>query len=217
MTTIEEGFTLAKDTVSNVNEHIPVLAEYAEKCTSIAELGVDKMTTTWAFMKGLRFNKKKKKQIICVDIAGKPSSFDRMGDIGTKNRITMEFIESDSTLVTLPKSDLLYIDTAHHYALLTKELERHHGNISKYIIVHNTEIDGKYGELVRMCYYTDINQVCQAHNYDVNDVVKGLQPAIMEFLEKHQEWKVEKHLPNNNGLTILARTPPTLASQLLMS
>jgi hypothetical protein len=205
MSTIEEGFNHAKDTPSNVHEHIPILAEYAEKCTSVVELGVDRMTTTWAFLKGIRFNKKKKKTLLCVDIQGKPEPFDSMAEIAKKNRITMEFLQGNSSDVTLPKSDLLYIDTAHHYALLSRELAKHHSKINKYIIMHNTEIDGKHGEVVRMCYYADIATMCQTFGYKEEDVVKGLQSAIVEFLEAHKEWKIEKHLPNNNGLTILVR------------
>lgn len=205
MSTIEEGFNQAKDTPSNVHEHIPVLAEYAEKCSSVVELGVDRMITTWAFLKGVRFNKKKKKAVLCVDIQGKPQAFDTIAELAKKNRITLEFIQGNSSDVTIPKSDMLYIDTAHHYALLSRELAKHHAKINKYIIIHNTEIDGKHGEIVRMCYYADIADMCKTFGYKDVDVVRGLQPAIVEFLEAHKEWKIEKHLTNNNGLTILVK------------
>jgi hypothetical protein len=38
--------------------------------------------------------------------------------------------------------------------------------------------------------------------------MKGLWPAVEEFLAAHPEWKIEKRFTNNNGLTILARDPP---------
>jgi hypothetical protein len=205
MTTIEEGYNRVKDTPSNVNEHIPILAEYAEKCSSVAELGVNQMVTTWAFLKGLRFNKKKKKSLLCVDIEGKPVHFDTIVELAKKNRMTMDFIEGDSGKVDIPKVDLLFIDTAHHYAQLRRELEKHHSKVKKYIIMHNTEIDGKYGETVRMCYYHDMDELCAKFDFKAEEVVKGLQPAITDFMAHHPEWKIEKHLMNNNGLTILAR------------
>lgn len=205
MTTIEEGFNNAKNTPSNVNEHIQVLADYAEKCSSIAELGVDKMVTTWAFLKGLRFNKKKKKNLYCVDITGKPSAFDGIAELAKKNQINIEFTQGNSMKLQIPKVDLLFIDTAHHYAQLKKEFELHHERVKKYIILHNTEIDGKHGEVVRMCYYTDINSLCKENGFIPEDVVKGLQPAILEFIQTHPEWKIEKHLSNNNGLTVLSK------------
>jgi hypothetical protein len=205
MTTIEQGFNTAKETPSNVNEHIPFLADYAEKCTSVAELGVNEMVTTWAFLKGLRFNKKKKKHLICVDKENKPDKFDGINDIAKKNGITMEFIKDDSTKVDLPKVDMLFIDTTHHYAQLKRELEKHHSKVKKYIVMHNTEIDGKYGEVIRMCYYYDIKGLKENYGYNVEDVCKGLQPAIDDFLSEHHEWKVEQVFKNNNGMTILSK------------
>lgn len=203
--TIDEGFTWAKDTVSNVHEHIPVLATYAEKCSSVAELGVNEMITTWSFLKGLRFNKKKKKVLICVDINDKPAPFDSVVELAKKNRISMEFLRGDSGTVTLPKVDMLFIDTAHHYAQLHRELEHHYTRVNKYIVMHNTLIDGEFGEIVRMCYYYDVNKMAEHFNYNVKDMCKGLQPAIDEFLANHPDWKLDQQLANNNGLTILVK------------
>jgi hypothetical protein len=203
--TIEDGYTWAKDTVSNIFEHIPVLYEYAEKCSAVAELGVNDMTSTWSFIKGLRFNKNKKKHLVCVDIADKPVVFDSIAELAKKHRITMEFIKGDSGRVEIPKVDMLFIDTTHHYAQLSRELELHHSRVSKYIVMHNTEIDGKHSEIVRMCYYYDVSAIANEFGYDVKEMCMGLQPAIDDFVAAHPEWKVEKQLSNNNGLTILAR------------
>lgn len=205
ITTIEEGFNTVSKTISNVNEHIPILAEYAEKCTSVAELGIREMTTTWAFLKGLRFNKKKKKVLIGVDIAGQPERYEQMTQLATKNRITMEFVKGDSKSVQLPKVDLLYIDTTHFYLQLIKELENHHNNVKKYIIMHNTEVDAQYGEILRMCYYFDVPKMAQELGCRIEDLCKGTAYAIEEFLQKHPEWRLEQHFKNNNGLTILTR------------
>jgi hypothetical protein len=205
ITTIEEGFQNAKETPSNVNEHITVLADYSEKCTSVAELGVNEMISTWAFIKGLRFNKKKKKHIVCVDIAGKPKQFDEISALAKKNKITMEFLEGDSGTVDLPRVDMLFIDTMHHYAQLMKELEKHHSRVKKYIVMHNTEVDSVYGEVVRMCYYYNVKQMQEKFGYSVKDMCKGLKPAIDDFVAKHPEWRVEKVFKNNNGMTILSR------------
>lgn len=205
ISTIVDGFNLMKDNVSNINEHIPVLAEYAEKCSHVVELGVSDMVTAWGFLKGLRFNKKKKKQLICVDLQDKPARFDSIVELAKKNTITMEFLKANSLTMTIPKTDMLFIDTEHHYAQLIRELEKHCDNVKQYIIMHNTEIDGRYGEIIRMCYYYDVDELQKKNGFKVKDICKGLGYAIEEFLEKHKEWRVEKHLPNNNGLTILAR------------
>jgi hypothetical protein len=205
VSTIDEGYKWAKDTPSNIHEHIEMLSEYAEKCTSVVELGVNEMVSSWAFIKGLRFNKKKKKHLVCVDNAGKPSKFDGINDLAKKNKITMEFVEGDSNEIEIPKVDLLFIDTIHTYAQLSRELERHHSNVKKYIIMHNTECDGKYGEVIRMCYYYNIKDLVKKYGYPIAEMCKGLQPAIDDFLKNHPEWKLEKQVRNNNGMTVLAR------------
>lgn len=206
MTTIEEGFSTYKNKPSNIHEHMSVLAEYAEKCTSVVELGVSEMITTWAFMKGLRFNKKKKKHITCVDILKQPENFTAMKQLGEKNGLTIDFVLGNSTQVELPKRDLLFIDTCHFYGLLKDELEKHHALTKKYIIMHNTEIDGKYGEVIRMCYYFDVDKIQQVYgNYSMDDVCKGTNAAIEEFLANHSEWALDVHLTNNNGLTVLKK------------
>jgi hypothetical protein len=205
ISTIEDGYNLMKDTISNINEHIPVLAEYAEKCCHVVELGVCDMVTTWGFLKGLRFNKKNKKNLVCVDIMEKPARFDNVVELAKKNTIGMEFLNSNSLTMTIPKTDLLFIDTVHHYAQLIRELEKHCQNVRKYIIIHNTEIDGRFGEIIRMCYYYDVDELQRKNGFKIKDMCKGLGYAIEEFLEKHKEWRVDKHLPNNNGLTILTR------------
>lgn len=205
VSTIEDGYNLMKNNVSNINEHIPILAEYAEKCGTIVELGVSDMVTSWAFLKGLRFNKKKRKHLICVDVEKKPARFDMIYDLAKKNTISMEFVHADSLTMTIPRTDMLFIDTMHHYAQLIRELERHADSVRKYIIIHNTEIDGKYSEIIRMCYYFDIQALKSKYGFSVKDMCKGLGYAVEEFLEKHKDWMVDKHLSNNNGLTILKR------------
>lgn len=204
MSTIEECYNLAKDTASNCNEHVPVLAEYAEKCTSIVEFGVKEMITTWAFIKGLRFNKKKKRHLICVDSNEKPSQFDKIATMASKGKITMEFVLGRSETVDIPKVDMILIDTHHFYGQLMRELEKHHTFVKKHIAILNTVVDGKYGEIVRMCYHHDITDL-QQYGFEPSEICKGLIPAIDDFIANHREWKIEKVYPNNNGLTILSR------------
>ncbi len=203
--TIEEGYTWAKDTPSNIFQHIPVLEELALQCTSVGELGLNTMTSTWGFLKGLRFNKKKKKHHFAMDINGPPPGYNQLVEICKRNKITNEFVHGNSLRSDIPKVDLLFIDTCHHYAQLIRELEKHHKHVKKYIVLHNTEIDSEYGETVRMCYYFDMDVLSKEIDCPMEDLCKGMGYAIREFLEKHPEWQIEKHLTNNNGLTILSK------------
>ena len=46
---IEDYYQIQCDTASDINEHLPVLKEYAQKCETITEMGVRAVVSTWAF------------------------------------------------------------------------------------------------------------------------------------------------------------------------
>jgi hypothetical protein len=52
-----------------------------------------------------------------------------------------------------------------------------------------------------------MNAVQQSKQFHIpiEEICKGLWPAIEEFLKEHPEWRIEKRYTNNNGLTILTR------------
>jgi len=97
----------------------------------------------------------------------------------------------------------LFIDTWHVYGHLKRELARWHSSVRKYIALHDTEIDGLRGETLRNKW--NPTQQSFETGIPVDEITKGLQPAIAEFLADHPEWTMLAHYRNNNGLTILAR------------
>ena len=100
--------------------------------------------------------------------------------------IEFEFILADDRKITLPFTDLLFIDTWHVYDQLVLELDRHAGKARKFIILHDTETFGMTGE-------------APGH--------KGLKPALDEFLASHEgrHWFVLEEFHNCNGLMVLER------------
>jgi hypothetical protein len=40
----------------------------------------------------------------------------------------------------------------------------------------------------------------------VEEIRKGLWPAVAEFLENHPEWSLRERFVNNNGLTVLEKS-----------
>ena len=76
-------------------------------------------------------------------------------------------------------------------------------NTNKYIILHDTTVDEIYGETVRLGL--DANKQSQESGLPVDEINKGLWPAVEEFLETNTEWYIKERFVNNNGLTILAR------------
>jgi hypothetical protein len=186
---------------SDINEHLPTLYQYSKDCEVIAECGVRSMVSTWAFLQGLLENAKQTKQLFSVDIADVPNVDEVINFV--KSRVDMKFIKHDSATVELPEVDLLFIDTWHIYGHLKRELAFHHAKVRKYIIMHDTHIDGEIGESIRC--NSNIGEQSKSSGYSIYEIITGLQPAIREFLGSHPEWILEKEYKNNNGLTILKR------------
>lgn len=187
---------------SDINEHVPTLKKYAEECKSVVEFGVRGGVSTIGLLKGLRNNQMKDSSYIGVDLV-KYKQVDAMRDLCRYLEISYEFREEDSSKVDIPESDLLFIDTWHVYGHLKRELANNHHKIRKYIIMHDTTVDEKYGESIRC--NMNIMEQHQRSGYPVEEIVKGLWPAITEFLQDHPEWTIKERFYNNNGLTILER------------
>ena len=105
----------------------------------------------------------------------------------------------------IEQTELLFIDTWHVYGHLKKELNRWNQHVTKYIVLHDTTIDGEIGESVRMAMYHNIEQEVLESGLSEEDIRKGLWPAVEVFIIEHPEWKIKERFTNNNGLTILER------------
>ena len=200
---IKTTYEQARQTPSDINEHLPTLFELSKECQDIAELGVRRLVSTWAFLNGLLENTSPVKNLHCVDLQPIPNADIIVHNVGL-NGIQMKTYQEDSAKVILPPVDLLFIDTFHVYGHLKRELEHHHASVRKYIVMHDTVVDGVHGEAVREKF--NILDIWQKTGYPVEELTKGLLQAIQEFLVAHPEWKIAKHYMNNNGLTILKRT-----------
>ena len=191
-------------TPSDINQHLPTLRALAAECESVAELGVRSVVSTWAFLDGLA-ERDGGGKLWSVDIQTVPGIEGVVWMAGQAG-VTMEFRKADSATVELPPVDLMFIDTWHVYGHLKRELAHHHGRVRKYIAMHDTEVDKVRGESLRCGW--NVAAQARASGYPVEEIARGLQPAIDEFLAAHgDEWRLRQHFPNNNGLTILERRP----------
>ena len=178
---LEQEYLLRCNTSSDINEHMPVLHEYAKKCDVIAEFGVRSVVSTFAFA----FARPKK--LLCVDINCYPEISPFL-ELCKEENIDAEFHQGHTLTYELPFDvDLLFIDTLHTYAQLSSELKRHHDRVLKYLIFHDTTIYGHSDEI----------QSSQSP--------QGLIPAIEELLKDSPQWQIDRVYENNNGLTILKR------------
>ena len=84
-----------------------------------------------------------------------------------------------------------------------KELQKFSPYINKYIILHDTTIDGEHGEAIR--YNMNIKEISEKTGINEEGLTVGLWPAVEEFIKDNPEWKIKKRYENNNGLTILTK------------
>lgn len=200
----------AKNRPSDINEHIETLYNYATECTSIAELGVRGMVSTWAFLKGLRDSKIKeqaKLRYYAFDII--PLEEDRLNQVCFENGIdnTNYFGVSDLDVdISGEYYDIVFIDTFHCYPQCYEELCKFAPHANKYIILHDTTIDGETSECVRLGFEPQhYKSLIERYGgkYTEEDFKKGLMYALGEFIEDHPRWQIWESKENNNGLTIL--------------
>jgi hypothetical protein len=86
---------------------------------------------------------------------------------------------------------------------LKAELWAHQGRIRRFIVLHDTEIDGDRGEILRMGW--DARKMAEDRGIKEEELLQGMGRAIREFLAEFPGWVKQSHFANNNGLTVLAR------------
>ena len=206
MQTIHDNYRHHSESTSDINEHLPTLARYASECESIIELGVRGCISSWAFCKGLLDNNKPVKKIFLNDIT--PCDIESLlcaaksPDVNID--VTYQWINDLLVDTSSLETDLTFIDTWHVYAQLKRELEKYSKITKKYIIMHDTEVDGNYGETIRLGWNAE--EQSRQTGYPVEEINRGLIPAVVEFLENNPEWAMHEYYKNNNGLTILQRS-----------
>jgi FkbM family methyltransferase len=174
---IDQLYLQAKQTPSDINEHVERLRELGEACSHITELGVRYGNSTLAWVAA------RPKKLICYDVC-RCAIVDRIEQATKSTQVEFVFHEQDVRHISIEPTDLLFIDTLHVYDQLKVELALHADKARKYIVLHDTETFGQHGELPNSL---------------------GLWPAVEEFLAAHPEWTLHERRANNNGLTVLAR------------
>jgi hypothetical protein len=200
MSAIYNGYLMRCNETSDINEHLPTLKRYTDECKHITECGVRSCVSSYAFAEGLRGRSSTK--LIQYDIEYNPKMGTFIEECKSENIDAVLYMESDLTCKR-EQTDLLFIDTWHVYAQLKREFEYWHSYVNKYIIMHDTTVDEWLGETVRG--NQDAESQSKQFGYPIEEIKRGLWPAIQEFLDTHPEWKLHKRYTNNNGLTILAK------------
>jgi hypothetical protein len=195
---------------SQMQKYMDILFRYADGCEHITEMGVAVVCSTWAFLAA------KPKRLVSVDI-DHLCPVDEVREAAKRIGVDFEFVAGDTNhgvtaelnkhcpwlnddqhrgmwekdggipYYNCEETDLLFIDTYHHYASLKREFELHPSKARKFIILHDTISFGYKGE---------------------GDDNKGLQPAINEFLASNPQWVKDWEDTEWPGLVVLKRIGP---------
>ena len=195
----------------DISEHLPTLYKYSKECDSVFETGVRGCVSSWAFLYGLvdeegeeqgNEKDKHKKSLFMNDI--NICNVEELLNISNQFDIDVKYEWKNNLLLELNQNyDITFIDTWHIYGQLKRELDKFSKITNKYIIMHDTTVDEFNGETIRCGW--DANKQSIESGFPVEEINKGLWPAIAEFVENNPEWYIKERFTNNNGLTILAR------------
>lgn len=202
---IYRQYELLCQTPSDINEHLPVLFEYASKCNSVFETGVRGCVSSWALLCGLLKSSGTEKRLLLNDLT--ECDIREITSLCKDTEVKLGFVWQNNLTLDLKESyDLTFIDTLHCYGQLRRELAKFGPFTNKYIILHDTTGDEYRGEVYRT---GDINiqlpLFMAMTGFDEMDSLNGLKLAIDEFLFANPEWILLEKLENNNGLTVLKR------------
>lgn len=144
---IEQRFQELCATPSDINEHLPILRHYADRCAHITELGVRGCVSLFAFLASGA------NRVVAVDIL----------DVWVPDVPKLKFICADDTSIEIENTDFLFVDTLHNANHLRKELNLHAAKVGKYIGFHDVGIFGEHGDDGGQGLMYAINEFLAAH------------------------------------------------------
>ncbi len=197
---LRQQYTFAFTDPSDINQHIPTLRDLAKQCSSVVEIGLRSMVSTWGILQGLAESPFSNRSYLGIDIAIPP--LDRLNlanNLAEANGISFQFGQADDRTIMIDPTEMLFIDSLHTYCHLTYELETFSSQVSKYIAMHDTS--EPWGEADDTEYHGDYSEY--PDEYDRTR--RGLWPAVQDFLQRHPEWMLYRRDCNNHGFTILKR------------
>lgn len=207
---IHGAYTLAANRVSDINEHVPSLRALASRSgiKTIYEMGVRSGVSTCGFLQGLvdassADGGKASRELVGFDLSAAPEVYAGYTSV-EGHPITLRFHQGDVLKIPPADCDLLFIDTFHVYGQLKRELALHAPGTRRFIVLHDTTVDADQGEAIR-CHF-DVPEMVRQTGIPKEEILRGLWPAVTEFLEANADhWRLFHRYTNNNGLTILER------------
>lgn len=196
-------YTIHHEKTSDINEHLPVLRQLASESSSVLEIGVRSVVSTWAVLLGLSENQLNTRSYIGLDLESPPvDKINLAKSLAASNGISFKFLienDMDTDLAVTGKVDMLFIDSLHTYCHLRYELNKFSNNVKKYIALHDTS--DPWGTVDDTEYHGNFSE----YNSEFDCSKKGLWMAVQDFLQENTNWELFKRYENNHGLTVLKR------------
>jgi hypothetical protein len=205
-TQIFQKYETLVHTPSDIHQHLPTLHMLAQDCEFVIECGVRGIISSWAFVTGLLKNGKERKQLLLNDLneCNVTELLVMTAQVPPLVINTQWVNDLELDLTGFPdRPDMVFIDTWHVYAQLKRELHKFAPITEKYLVLHDTTVDGVDGETIRNGWNAE--EQSEKTGFPVEEIRRGLWPAVEEFLSAHPEWKLKARYINNNGLTVLER------------
>jgi hypothetical protein len=181
---LNKEYRVARDTVSDINEHLEILKALADEVSHVTEMGTRTGSSTRAFLVS---DVKLRAYDLFLD-----ERVSELFSIAKQMGKDVQYTQADVLQIQIEETDLLFIDTWHAYDQLIEELRLHAPKVRKYIAFHDTQTFGT-----------------KCETFMGKSGSNGLLPAIIHYMiESGDQWKFKIHRTNNNGLTVIERRRP---------
>ena len=190
-----ERFYMACKEPSDMKGHMNALFHLAFGSTHVTEFGTRTGVSTAAFIAA------RPEIISCYDTV-RTSQVDEIKS--SSGPTHFRFFEQSTLECAIDPTDILLLDTLHVYDQVKTELELHASKVRRYIIFHDTVLCG-----LRWMHNWDGNKPILWTEDGKPCTVKGIRPAIYEFLKTHHEWYIVDERLFCNGLMIIGRKNQT--------
>lgn len=178
---LNDGFTGA---------HLDRLRTLATGLDLCVEFGVRRGSSSSALLLGAQ-------RVMSFDIQPTPEAQQLKAFAGDRWDYRLE----SSLAVAIPTCDLLFIDSLHTYLQCDAELKQHAGQVSKYLVFHDSIWRGSWGEGVK-----DMKDTRHADR-ELREKALGIRPAIDALMIRDRSWFIAAHYTDNCGLLVLERRP----------
>lgn len=184
---VDDVFNWACRTPRDLNLHLPRLKELAAKCDYVAEI-TKRRESSVALLAA------RPKKLVSLHSEHETLLANLGVQVSREGATDWQLVFGDSLTASLGPCDMLFIDSQHTYSRLTAELERFAPTVSRFIVMHDTQLYGKVGE----------------------DKQPGLMHAIADFLTKNPNWFIVSHTTKQFGLTVMGCQEQDRPSQPVM-